>query len=310
MSKLVSIAIPLFNEEQVFIQLLARLALLASALPNYNFEFVFVDDGSSDSTWSLLTRASEQDKRIVAVKLSRNFGQQAALSAALEQVNGDAVVLMDGDLQDSPEVVQQMLERFEQGVDVISVVRATREGGIGKRLMYFCYYRLLGMLSSSAIVIDSGDFCLMTRRVVQVINSMPERHRFLRGLRAWAGYRQETLPVDRPERAAGEAKYSIRKLIKLGLDGVVSFSTVPLRVALVVGVSTVLMSVFFAGYAVWAKVFLNQSPTGFTALILIMVFMSGVQLLCVGLIGEYVGRIFEQTKGRPIFLIDQIIGRG
>lgn len=302
----VSIAIPLLNEESVLPNLLGRVRTMLDALPGGPHEMVFVDDGSTDRTFELLRAATLEDKRITAVSLSRNFGHQAALSAALDHVSGDAVVLMDGDLQDSPEAVAKFVSAFHDGYDVVYAIRTKRKEGIILRSCYHAFYRVIAMLADLKLPPDAGDFCLMSRRVVEQLKAAPERHRYLRGLRTWVGYKQIGIPVEREGRSAGESKYNFRRLFKLAFDGIFSFSVKPLRAATLLGAVAIGLSILWTAFTVYAKFMLDQSPQGFTALAVSIAFFSGVQLICLGVIGEYIGRIYEQVKGRPIYIVQQL----
>jgi glycosyltransferase involved in cell wall biosynthesis len=303
----VSVAIPLYNEEPGVAELLRRVGAVLDALPGGPHELVLVNDGSTDSTLDLLERAAAKDDRIVVISLSRNFGHQAALTAALDHVNGDVTVLMDGDLQDEPEAIPRFLERFREGYDVVYATRERRREPWWLRACYFVFYRALAGMSDVRLPIDAGDFGLMSRRVALELRRYPERHRYLRGLRAWAGFRQIGIPLDRPERYSGTSKYSMVKLIGLALDGVFSFSTVPLRMATLVGAFAIAASTLFALYSLYVRLVLDRSPQGFTALMLVIVFLSGVNLFFLGIIGEYLGRVYEQVKARPSYVIGRII---
>lgn len=302
----VSIAIPLYDEAEGLPELLRRLTAVVDELPGEGHEMVFVDDGSKDVTLQLLRRAAEDDPRITVVALSRNFGHQAALTAALEFVDGDVVVLMDGDLQDAPEIIPLMLERMRDGYDVVYAKRDRRQEPWWLRLAYFTYYRILSTVSNVDLPVDAGDFAAFTAPVLDAVRSAPERHRYLRGLRAWAGFRQIGIRVDRDARHHGKSKYGLRKLFHLASDGIFSFSIVPIRVAAALGGLTILATSLFALYALWAKIFLDRSPQGFTAQILVITFVSGVNLLFLGIIGEYVGRVYEEVKGRPLYVVKSV----
>jgi dolichol-phosphate mannosyltransferase len=304
----VSLAIPVYNEEAVVPELVRRTTAALDAIPNGPHEIVLVDDGSSDRTLELLEQAAENDARIVVVALSRNFGHQTALGAALDQVTGDVTVLLDGDLQDPPEAVSTLLEWYQQGYDVVYVRRTNRKESWWLRACYYLFYRLLAALSSVQLPLDSGDFGLMSRRVIEEIRRMPEQHRYLRGLRTWVGFRQIGIPMERSARHAGRTKYSPLKLLKLASDGIFAFSTVPLRAAAVLGAGAISMSFLFALYSLYAK-FWMHSPQGFTALVVGMTFLSGVNLFFLGIIGEYVGRIYEESKGRPHYVVLKIVRR-
>jgi len=303
----VSVAAPLFNEEENFAELVRRVRAVLDELPGGPHELVLVDDGSSDRTRALMEEAARSDPRVVSVALSRNFGHQRALSAALDHVTGDVVVLIDGDLQDPPEEIPRFLGAYREGYDVVYAKRERRKEPLWLRFCYFAYYRLLAWVARPALPLDAGDFSLMSRRVVDEIRRAPERQRYLRGLRAWAGFRQLALPVERAARHAGVPKYSLRRLIELGLDGIFSFSIFPIRAAAVLGALSALVTVLFALYALYAKIVRDQSPQGFTALLFVITFVSGVLLFFVGIIGEYVGRIYEEVKARPLYIVDRVV---
>jgi len=302
-----SIAVPVRNEETVLPELLRRTRAVLDGIAGGPHQILFVDDGSSDRTQELLTEAARRDPSIVVVSLSRNFGHQAALSAALDYVSGDAVVLMDGDLQDVPETIPAFVKQFQEGYEVVYATRAARKEGWYLRLCYFLFYRLQGLLSETRLPLDAGDFGLMSRRVVEQIRRMPEHHRYLRGLRSWVGFRQIGIPVERAERHSGQSKYGMLKLLKLASDGIFAFSIVPLRAATLLGTLAIGLSTLFAAFSLIARVFLSQSPKGFTALVFLITFLSGGLLLFLGIIGEYVGRIYEEVKARPHYVVNKII---
>lgn len=304
-----SLAIAVYNEEAVLPELLRRTTTVLDQIPGGPHEIVLVDDGSSDSTWQMLESAAKLDPRIKAIGLSRNFGHQTALGAALDHVNGDVAVLMDGDLQDPPEAIPTLLEHYGQGYDVVYVQRLNRKESWPLRFCYWFFYRLLAVLSSTRLPLDAGDFGLMSRRVIDEIRRMPEHHRYLRGLRTWVGFRQIGIAVERSSRHAGRTKYSPMRLLKLASDGIFAFSIVPLRAAAMVGATAIAVSFAFSLYSVYAK-FWRGTPQGFTALILAITFLSGINLFFLGIIGEYVGRIYEETKGRPHYVVRKIISAG
>ena len=304
----VSVVIPILNEEAVLPELLRRLRAVLDRVPGGPHEIVIVDDGSTDQTPDVLRRESQQDNRLVGVLLSRNFGHQAALSAGLAQASGDAIIAMDGDLQDPPESVPLFLDKFEQGYDVVYARRVQRKEVWWLRLCYYVFYRLITALSGIQLPLDAGDFGLVSRRVVNQLLEMPEYHRYLRGMRTWIGFRQIGIPIERAERHAGDPKYSTLKLLKLASDGIFSFSIVPLRFAAILGTVTIVLSAAYAAFAVYARVFMNRSPQGFTALIFAITFLAGVQLFFMGVIGEYVGRLYEASKARPVYIVAERIG--
>jgi dolichol-phosphate mannosyltransferase len=257
----------------------------------------------------MLEEAALLDPRIKAVALSRNFGHQTALGAALDHVTGDVAVLLDGDLQDPPEAVPTLLEHYQQGYDVVYVRRVKRKESWLLRFCYWAFYRLAASLASTRLPLDSGDFSLMSRRVVDEIKRMPEHHRYIRGLRTWVGFSQIGVPIERSARHAGETKYSALRLLKLASDGIFAFSIVPLRAAAIVGAITIAISFLFSLYSLYAKYFLG-SPQGFTALVLGITFLSGINLFFLGVIGEYVGRIYEESKGRPHYVVRRRVSSG
>jgi dolichol-phosphate mannosyltransferase len=296
------VAVPVYNEEAVIPLLLQRVKAVLDSLPGGPHELVLVDDGSSDRTLELLMDAAEQDSRVVVVGLSRNFGHQTALVAGLDHVSGDAVVLMDGDLQDPPEAIPTLLDWYGKGYDVVYVQRIKRKESWVLRFCYYVFYRLMAALSSTELPVDAGDFGLMSRRVVDEIRKMPEHHRYLRGLRKWVGFRQIGIPIERSARQAGRTKYSPLKLLKLASDGIFAFSIVPLRAAAVLGIVAIGVSTLFSLYSLYARFWLH-SPQGFTALVLVITFLSGINLFFLGIIGEYVGRVYEETKARPHYVV-------
>jgi dolichol-phosphate mannosyltransferase len=318
----VTVAVPLYNEEENFPELLRRVGVVLDQVPGGPHEMVFVDDGSSDGTRALVEEAARTNASVISVALSRNFGHQKALSAALDYVTGDVVVLMDGDLQDPPEQIPRFLEAYREGYEVVYAQRERRKEPLWLRACYWTYYRLLAWMAQPTLPLDAGDFSLMSRRVVDEIRRTPERQRYLRGLRAWAGFRQLPLPVERAARHAGTPGYSLRRLvelgldgifsfsifpIELGLDGIFSFSIFPIRAAAVLGAGAVFLTVLFALYAVYEKLVLGESPQGFTALLVVVTFVAGVLLFFLGIIGEYVGRIYEEVKARPLYVVDRVV---
>ena len=298
-----SVAIPLHNEEHGIPELLSRLGAVLDGIPGGPHEIVLVDDGSSDRTLEVLDAAAQVDPRLVVVALSRNFGHQPALSAALDFVTGDIVIAMDGDLQDRPESIPDMLAKHREGYDVVYAQRKKRKESLALRASYFMYYRLLSTLADTHLPLDAGDFALMTRRVVEQMRAAPEHNRYLRGLRSWVGFRQIGIPVERDERFAGTTNYSPLKLLKLASDGIFSFSIVPLRAAALLGLVAMLITGAFSLYTLYARLVLHRTPVGFTSLMLFMAFLTGVQLFFLGVIGEYVGRIYQETKRRPLYVL-------
>lgn len=310
----ISVVIPCYNEEAVLPELFGRLTTAAEAW-GCDWEVVCVDDGSQDRTWELISRHHQQDPRWRGLSLSRNFGHQAALSAGLFHADGDAVMVLDADLQDAPELLAQFIAKWRAGFEVVYGIRQRRKEGVLKRVCYWLFYRLLARMAPTEIPLDSGDFCLMDRRVVEVLKRMPERNRFVRGLRAWAGFRQTGVEYERSVRAAGEVKYTFRKLLRLALDGIFSFSTVPLTLVsqaglwisalALVGILWTLATKLFSGF--FAE--LGFPPVqGFTTIVISVLFLGGIQLLSIGIMGEYLGRIYDEVKRRPPWVVSDTAG--
>ncbi|MFZ1203466.1 MAG: glycosyltransferase family 2 protein [Candidatus Acidiferrales bacterium] len=304
-----SVVIPVLNEETVLPELLRRVRVVLGRLAGGPHEIVIVDDGSTDGTPDILRRESQDDDQLVGVVLSRNFGHQAALSAGLAHASGDAIIAMDGDLQDPPESIPLFIEKFDQGFDVVYARRVQRKEVWWLRLCYYVFYRLITALSGIQLPLDAGDFGLMSRRVANQLLEMPEYHRYLRGMRTWIGFRQIGIPVERAERHAGEPKYSTLKLLRLASDGIFSFSIVPLRFAAILGTVAISLSAVYALYSIYVKLVLGRSPQGFAAIIVAIIFLAGVQLFFMGIIGEYVGRLYEASKERPVYIVAERFGR-
>jgi dolichol-phosphate mannosyltransferase len=305
-----SVVVPIHNEEPILSELLQRLSAVLDTLPGGPHEMVLVDDGSRDSSLNILENAAGSDSRIVVVSLSRNFGHQAALSAGLDQVTGEAVLVMDGDLQDRPEEIPRLLGKLQEGFDVVYAQRVKRKEGSVLRTAYFLFYRLITSLSEVRLPLDAGDFSVMSRRVVDEIRNAPEHNRYLRGLRTWVGFRQTGIEVERAERFAGRSKYTFGGLVRLGFDGIFAFSTAPLRAATVLGALGVGLSSLYALFAVYARLVLHRTPEGFTGLIVVMTFLAGLNLFFLGVIGEYVGRVYEEAKARPLYVVGRLIRQG
>jgi dolichol-phosphate mannosyltransferase len=301
-----SFVIPVYNEEAVFDRLAERMRRTMDA-SGLVCEVVFVDDGSRDGTREKIERLAAADPRFRGVLLSRNFGHQRAVSAGLDYVRGRQVGILDGDLQDPPETLLQFREKLAEGYDVVYAVRQRRKESAPKRFCYWAFYRLLRRMATIDIPLDSGDFCLMTDRVVQQIRSMPERQRFIRGMRSWAGFRQIGVPYDRNARAAGESKYTMSKLVLLALDGIFTFSELPVRLATLIGVAVAAVALLWAlRTLVWRLLGDATSVPGFATLACGMFFLAGVQLICMGILGEYIARIHNEVKGRPVYVVDRL----
>lgn len=299
----VSVTIPIHNEESALPELLRRLTNALDKVAGGPHEMVFVDDGSSDGSLAFLEAAAKEDQRILVLSLARNFGHQAAISAGIHHATGDAVVVMDGDLQDTPESIPLFVEKHLEGYDVVYAQRVRRKEPWPLRVCYFMFYRMMAKLSDIRLPLDSGDFGLMSRRVINELKQMPEHHRYLRGLRSWVGFKQLGVRVERAQRHSGKSKYSLLGLMRLAADGIFAFSIVPIRAAAIFGACVILASGLYVLYALYAKLFLHESPQGFTALLVAITFLSGVLMFFLGIIGEYVGRIYEETKGRPHYII-------
>lgn len=301
--------LPCYNEEQVIRRTHARVSEVCRGT-GLTYEIVLVNDGSSDSTWAILQDLACEDPAVVAVNLSRNHGHQLALSAGLWSCRGDRILIMDADLQDPPELLPDMLTVMDSGADVVYAQRRSRPGDAPvKRALCAIYYRMLKMVSDRPIPLDTGDFRLISRRVCDLIVSMPERQRYIRGMVSWVGFRQEPILYDRDARAAGETKYPFRKLLALAINGVISSSVKPLAFAAVLGATALVLALLLTAYALISWIANGATPQGWTSLMVVVVFMGGVQLLMLGIIGEYIGRLFEQSRGRPAFMIDRIVRR-
>jgi polyisoprenyl-phosphate glycosyltransferase len=300
-----SVVIPIFNEEENISVLYSRLTTVLEKT-HVDYEIIFVDDGSRDNSLSQVQDLSAEDRHVVVVELARNFGHQVAITAGLDHSQGEAVIVMDGDLQDPPEVVPEFIAKWREGYDVVYGIRERRKERWLKRAAYAGFYRLLRRVASIEIPLDSGDFCIMDRRVVDLLRSMPERNRFIRGIRSWVGLNQAGLPIERHARIAGKPKYTFRRLILLALDGLVSFSYLPLRIITISGFSISLLSIFTAIFYAVKRLMTGLGPPGFATLVVAVFFLAGVQLITMGVIGEYVGRIFEEVKQRPLYVVRKI----
>ena len=311
-----SLVIPLYNEEEVFGELLRRLtdflaALQAAAVPEArNIEVIFVDDGSRDATAALIQQACAAHSWCRGVIFSRNFGHQTAVTAGMQHSRGQSVAILDGDLQDPPEVVAEFLRKMRDGFDVVYAIRTQRKENIFKRAAYAAFYRLMRALSSIPIPLDSGDFCLMSRRVVDQINAMPERHRFIRGMRSWVGFRQVGHSYPRDARRQGQSKYSFSKLLKLAFDGIFTFSEKPLRWSTLLGLTVAGASLIWGCYVILWRLFGTHPPElqGWATMVVGMLFLGGVQLISIGILGEYIGRIHNEVKGRPLYVVQERFG--
>ncbi len=303
-----SVVIPVFNEEENLPALHAR---LTKALENLGMEYeiVLVDDGSQDQSPAILRRMEAEDQRIVIVEFARNFGHQVAISAGLEQSRGRVVCIMDADLQDPPEVLHTFLAKWREGWEVVYAVRTERKEWWGKRLAYAGFYRLLQRVANIDIPLDAGDFCVMDRQVVDLLVRMPERNRFVRGIRSWVGFKQIGVPYERHARHAGAPKYTFRKLLYLALDGLISFSHTPLRIITLLGFTVSFLSFLVALFYLVKKFTMGTGVPGFTTLVVSIFFLAGIQLMTIGVIGEYIGRISDEVKRRPLYVARRVTRR-
>ena len=303
-----SLVVPVYNEGEALNALEAAIREQLDAL-ELPAEVILIDDGSRDRSRDLLREMAARDERFRSVHFSRNFGHQAAVTAGLHFARGKAVVVMDADLQDPPSLLRTMVERWREGYDVVYAQRAKRHGdGSLKRAIAFVYYRLLRRMTDVDIPADTGDFCLMDRRVVDLLNRMPERNRYLRGLRAWLGFRQVSVTFERPPRHAGEPKYTFWKSLALGINGVVGFSKIPLRFATYLGLAVSAVSAVLAVWAFYQRLIGGNTVRGWASTMVVMLLLGGVQLLMIGVVGEYLSRIYDEVKQRPMFVIDELRG--
>ena len=310
----ISIIVPCFNEEAVLPRLFERLGAVAATW-QADYEILCVDDGSRDRTWEILQAQNQIDPRWRGLSFARNFGHQTAVSAGLHFATGDAVVVIDADLQDPPEEISRLLAKWREGYEVVFATRKKRRDPLLKKFLAWGFYRLLQKLTPLPMARDAGDFCLLDQRVVAVMNALPERSRYLRGLRTWCGFRQTSVEFDRAERAAGVPQYTFKKSFKLAMDGLFSFSATPLRLATYLGlwvsgfaflgvVFTLAQKLFAAQFA---KIGLAPGA-GFPTIVISVLFLGGVQLICLGILGEYIGRIYEEVKGRPLWILRDTTG--
>lgn len=297
-----SVVVPLFNEHENLPELYRRLVAAMDAIGE-PYELLFVNDGSRDATPAMLDLLALTDGRVTALHLSRNFGHQPAVSAGIDHARGRAVAVMDGDLQDPPEVLAQFVESWRSGSDVVYAIRRNRKEGPLKRLGYFAFYRILRSVADVSIPLDSGDFCLMDRKVVDQLKALPERVRFVRGLRTFVGFRQVGIEYERDARAAGQSKYTFRKLAGLAVDGILNHSGYPLRLVTYLGLLAATAAALLASWAVYDAISNQSTPRGWASLIVVMLFLGAIQLVSLGVVGEYVRRIFLEVKGRPTYIV-------
>ncbi len=300
-----SVVVPLYNEEKIFPELLNR---LFSSLSGLNFEIILIDDGSTDKTYELISEYASKDKRIKGIVFSRNFGHQAAVSAGLDIAIGELILIIDGDLQDPPELIPEMIKKINTGYDVVYAVRKSRKENFCKRFAYSFFYKIMGKISKDIeLPKDSGDFSLIRKNVAAAMKELGERNRYVRGIRAWVGFKQVAFPYERDKRFAGKTKYTLRKLFGLAYNGIFSFSYFPINFISFLGAFSFTLSVIGIFLVLYFRLFTDRNIPGFASLSIISLFLGGVQLLSVGVLGEYIKRIYDETKARPNYIIKKII---
>ena len=307
--KKISLIIPMYYEENVAKECYKRIKKCLNSIKEYEQEIIFINDGSKDKTLEILEEIAQNDKVVKVISFSRNFGHQAAVTAGLQEVTGDAIVIIDADLQDPPELIPEMLKLWEDGNEVIYGKRKAREGeSVFKLFTAKMFYKTLNALSDVEIPKDTGDFRLVDRKVVDTVNQLPEHNKFLRGLFSWVGYKQVSFEYERQKRFAGETKYPLKKMLKLASDGIISFSTKPLKILGGIGIIAIIISIIVLIYALISYIFkLNSLSAGWTSIIVTVTFFSGVQLVSLWIMSEYIGRIYDETKQRPQYIIDKKI---
>ena len=306
---LLSVIVPCYNEQDVLRATHERLTAVLAGMSWLDYELIFVNDGSHDDTQLILAQLQHVDRHVRVLLFSRNFGHQIAVTAGLEEASGDAVVIIDSDLQDPPEVIPQMVQLWRDGNDVVYGLRTDRQGESTFKLWTAkVFYRLINRLSETKMPFDAGDFRLLDRRVVEVINAMPERARFLRGMVSWAGFKQVSLPYERAARHAGTSKYPLTKMIHFAMDGIISFSLVPLKLAIWTGFLAIWIAVAGIIVAIVDRMLNKQLTRGWASLFVAVLFMGGVQLVSLGILGEYLGRIYTEVKRRPLYVVQERLG--
>ena len=308
--KKITIIIPAYNEEESLPFLYERLEKLINSIDNYEFEILFVNDGSKDNTINLIKEYREKDPRISYVDFSRNFGKETAMIAGLDYAKGDAVIFMDADLQDPPELIPEMIKHWEEGYDDVYAQRKSRAGeSFLKKFTSKMYYRVLQMLTPVPIQKDTGDFRLLDRRCVNALKKLRETDRNSKSMFSWIGYKKKAVMYDRDARVAGKTKWNYKKLVNLAIDGITSFTTSPLRISTYIAIPTFLALFIYFIYVIIKCIRLNVAIQAFQAIILLVLFFSGVQILLFGIIGEYLGRIFNASKNRPLYLVNEYNGK-
>lgn len=303
-----SVIVPCYNEEEVIQETHRRITEVLECL-GCTFEIIYVNDGSQDNTMNYLRELNFIDHRVCILSFSRNFGHQIAVTAGIDNSRGEAVVIIDADLQDPPEIIEQMLAKWKEGYQIVYGKRQSREGeNFFKLTTAKWFYRILNMLSEIPIPVDTGDFRLIDRKVVESLKNMPERDRFVRGMVSWVGFRQYALPYEREPRFAGTTKYPLKKMISFALDGIISFSIKPLNIATIIGFMASGLAFLGIVYALIMRMFTNIWVSGWTLMFIALLFMAGVQLLCIGIVGVYIGRIYKEAKKRPLYILNETYG--
>jgi len=303
----VSIVVPVFNEAEVLNDTWGRLHSVLQAT-QYRYEVIFVNDGSTDDSDQVLAQLHRENQAVIAISLSRNFGKEYALTAGLDFARGEAVITLDADLQDPPELIPQMLEAWQDGYDVVTMRRVSREGEtMAKRSSAWLFYRLLNRISDVPIPPDTGDFRLLSEKAVRAVRQLPERVRYMKGIFAWIGYRRKEIPYERSSRTGGSSKWGYLRLLRLALDGITAFSTTPLRLASYLGFLTAFGAFFFALWTIAKTLLFGEPVAGFPTILTTMLFLGGIQLMAIGVLGEYLGRLFIESKQRPHYLVSSIL---
>ena len=307
--KKISMVVPMYNEEEVALICYKKISKVLNELKDYEKEIIIVNDGSKDATLDIIEELAQKDKNLKIISFSRNFGHQAAVTAGLKETTGDAVVIIDADMQDPPELIKDMILLWEQGNDVIYAVRKKRRGeSMFKLLTAKMFYKILYSMSDIKIPRDTGDFRLVDRKVVDVINALPEHNKYLRGLFSWAGFKQKPIKYNREQRKYGKTKYPLKKMLKLAFDGIVSFSNKPLKMIGTIGILSVFVSFIVFVYAILSYMFKwNNLVPGWASIIICIAFFSGVQLISIWIMSEYISRIYDETRNRPEYIIDKKI---
>jgi dolichol-phosphate mannosyltransferase len=305
---MISVVLPVYNERENLEALLTRLIPVLEKTAGESFEVLFIDDGSRDGSAEILDSFPSRDQRLQVIHFSRNFGHQAALQAGLDEAKGEAVILMDADLQDPPEVLELFVAYWRQGFDVVYAVRKKRKERLLKRTAYVLFYRTMRAIAEIEVPLDAGDFCLLDRRVVNALVLLPERNRFLRGLRSWVGFKQVGVEYERDIRQGGVPKYTLRKLVRLALSGYIGFSAFPLRTSAGLGFLSASAGFALALWALVTKLMNIPSPQGWASTISVILFVGGIQLLMLGVIGEYLSRVYDEVRRRPLYIVRDRVG--